>query len=265
MSQSPRYNPNNVSLQMPQGMVGVGMNPTVFEQQIRDHGIRMIHSKPLQCPNRKDIYSPTHDADCKMCVDGYIYYGHKEFTGTFMGNSNSRQNLMQGTYDADVATIILPVTYEDGTQLVGQFYDQITIVGKTIDFFQLVEHAKTGRDVLQFEAVSVNKLIDARGNEYSQGIDFIVDQGDIVWTPDGNRPGMDITLDRGVAYTVNYACVPVFTVVSLPHQLRTTTQVLAGKKVESIYPQLVFCRKDFIPSKKSDDVGFSDVAEPLDE
>jgi len=251
-------------LQMPSvGLKGVGFNLEIFEQLIRDHGVRMVLQKPLQCPKRLDIYSPNHDPNCRNCSNGLIYYGDKEFIGVFQGNSYQKQNMIQGNWDFDQCTIIIPTAYGDGSELDVQVADQIRMPDQTVRYFQLVEHSETGRDRLQFEAVKVDKLIDAFDQEYMQGVDFYLDQGDIVWIPDGARPGRDPRTGRGVIYTVNYYTSPVFTVISLPHQLRTTQTIKDGKSVAERFPQLAFCRKDFLPSREADDVGLRDAGEPL--
>jgi hypothetical protein len=246
--------PGNFSGQMPSGGFQVGMNPTVFEEAIRAHGVRMIHSKPLLCPKRRDLYTPDHDPNCKQCQNGFLYYEPKEFIGLFQGNSNNRNFGMNGTFDVDQVMITVPTKYLDGTELDAQFYDQIAVVNDECRYFQLIEHSVTGRDRLHFPAIDVDKLIDFHGREYTIGIDFALDGGDIVWTGT-ERPGYDITIDRGVIYSVNYYTRPIFTVIALPHQFRSTQQKVAGGGAEARFPQSLVCRKEFILKNPDDPTG----------
>ena len=255
--------PGNFVGQMPAGGYQVGMNPAVFEEAIRAHGVRMIHSKPLLCPKRKDLYSPDHDPNCRDCQNGFIYYGPKEFIGLFSGNSNQRNFGMNGTFDIDQVMITIPTKYLDGSELDAQFYDQVAVVNDECRYFQLVEHSTTGRDRLHFPATDVDKLVDYYGKEYFFNVDFTIDGGDIVWNSGASRPGYDITVDRGTIYSINYYCRPVFTVISLPHQFRTTQQMAPGGGQEERFPQTVVCRKDFIMKNPNDTQGFSDTAEPV--
>lgn len=231
---------------MPLGQSQIGMNPQVFETLIRAHGIRMIHERPLPCPVQRSLYSGDHDPQCPHCFNGFIYYGKKEFIGAFMGNNNNREFLQTGMWDLDQAQILLPARYEDGSELDCQFFDRILIPDFTVRFYQRVEYNQTGRDRLQFPVKSVDKLVDASGEEFKQGVDFdISEAGWIVWTGP-KRPGYDLSIDSGIIYSVNYYCTPSFSVIALPHQLRVTQSIENGIAVQKRFQQLAVVRKDFV-------------------
>jgi hypothetical protein len=249
--------------QMPNGQMQVAMNPQAFEDLIKGKGIRMIHSRPLPCPNIKDIHAGDHSPACDMCHNGTLYYGEKEFIGAFFSNSNDRQFQIQGQWDYENVTICIPITYEDGTDMDVQLYDQISVKTVTpVRYYQRVEHSQSGIDRLQFPAVKVDQLMDATGKQYYAGIDFEIEEGNIKWTTQ-NRPGYDLSIERGVIYSVNYYCEPIFTIISLPHQFRTTQTIGAdGKPYATRFPQLASCRKDFVPYHSSDKIGPADTPEP---
>lgn len=247
-----------------------GINPQVahnlqaYEALIRSHGMRMVHSRPLPCPNRKDLYTGDHDPSCPLCHNGYLYYGQREFVGAFEGNSNSRQFGANGTWDLDQASIVIPTVYSDGTTMDVQFFDQVIIPDVTVRYYQLVEHSQTGIDRLHFPAKTIDKVVGADGTEYFPGVDVIVNEnGRLQWI-NSNRPGYDMSIDRGGIYSVNYYCVPVFTIISLPHQLRITQTIKDGIAVQERFPQMAVCRKDFLPHDNVDKKGADNSAEPRD-
>ncbi len=251
--------------QMPHGQMQVGMNPEAFNDLIQGKGIRMIHSKPIPCPNVRDIHASDHDPSCNSCNNGFLYYGQKEFIGAFMGNDNSRQFMINGQWDLDNATIVIPTKFQDGSEIDIQLFDQIIVPDFTVRFYQRVEHSQSGIDRLQFPATKVDVLIDATGKQYTPDVDFSVDDaGNIKWHTQ-NRPGYDLSINRGIVYSVNYYCRPVFTIIGLPHQLRTTQTVgKDGKPVQERFPQTAVVRKEFVPYNSGDKIGPSDSPEPRD-
>lgn len=251
---------------MPDNTPQFALNPRAFDELIGSKGIRMVHSKPIPCPNVSDLHSGDHPPGCSECQEGMIYYDEKEFIGAFQGNSNSRQHQVNGQFDYDEASVVVPAKYKDGSEFDIQLFDRIVVPDFTVRFYQRVEHSQTGVDRLKFPAVRVDKLRDASGNEYRQGIDFELTQtGDIKWISQ-NRPGYNLGIKKGVVYSVNFYCRPVFTIVSLPHQLRATQTVdpSTGRAVQERFPQQAVVRKDFVPYHGGDRVGPTDTPEPRD-
>jgi len=243
----------------------VGVNPLAYEDLIRGHGIRMVQSKPIPCPNQRTLNGGDHDPACTRCHNGFIYYGDKEFVGVFMGNSLQKNFGMNGVWDYDNATIILPAKDSSGVEMDFNYFDQIRIPGKAVRYYQRVEASQTGVDRLHFPAISVEMLIDASGVSYAQGVDFELDSSGRIRWKGSSRPGYDLMLDSGSIYSIAYFTEPVFTVISLPHQIRSTQAVGEdGTGTEERYPQLAGVRRDFIPNQSGDGVGRADVAEPRD-
>ncbi len=241
----------------------VGLNATAFDRLIKSHGVRMIHARPIPCPNQRDIYASDHPPTCPICVNGYVYYNQKEFLGAFIGNTLNRNFMMNGTWDIDQATLVLPAKYDDGSELDVQIFDHILIPDFTVRYYQRVQHSQVGVDRLHFPAISIDKILGADGKEYVPGKDVIVnEQGYLKWI--GKRPGYDLTIDQGGVYSVNYYCRPSFTVIGLPHQLRMTQTVKNGHAVQERFPQVAIVRKDFIPYQQGDKTGKPDAPEPRD-
>ena len=264
---TPSNAPGPFLFQLPEDYVRhVGMNGEVFEREIENKGIVMVHAKPMPCPNVIDIHSADHSPSCTLCDNGFIYYGHKECKVIFMGNSNNRSFTTQGSMDVDSATFIVPTKYSDGTPLDVQFYDRFVCPIKDfkIRYYQRVEYSQTMRDRLHFPVVSVDMLFDGT-TEYKEGVDFKVEEGYIHWIPGGKTPGYDMNIDKGRVYSINYYTQPVFSVINLPHQLRTAIEIDKDKKpYYKRFPQLVGVRKDFLPYNSGDKIGQSDTPEPRD-
>jgi len=243
----------------------VALNPTAFEQLIRGHGIRMIHQKPIPCPNQRTLNGNDHDPNCEACYNGYLYYDQTEFIGAMAGNSINKQFGMNGTWDLDQATIIVPSKDANGSEMDFQIFDQILVLDFSVRVYQRVEANQGGQDRLHFPGTSLDKVIGYGGKEYIPGIDCTInDRGYVEWLPGGNRPGYDLTIDSGEIYSVNYYTRPSYTILSLPHQLRGTQTTKAGVSVQERFPQLVVVRKDFIPHQNGDLSGRKDTPEPRD-
>lgn len=241
----------------------VVLNPDNFNNLIASKGVRMIHARPIPCPNVRDLYAGDHNPACNDCFNGFIYYAHKEFIGAIMGNDNQRQFNMNGSWDVSNAQIIIPSKYKDGTDFDVQVMDQIVIPDFTVRYYQRVEHSQTGIDRLHFPAVSLDKIVDSKMEEYFAGVDATInDKGQVQWLGD-RRPGYDVELDRGIIYSINYYAKASFTILSLPHQLRITQTLRPdGTVQQQRFPQLCVVRKNFIPNDPNDTIGPSDTAEP---
>lgn len=256
--------PGMSNLQLKDPIRNVTLNPEGFEEFIKGQGVRMIHSRPVPCPNVRNLTSPDHSPGCNLCFNGFLYYAHTEFIGAFHGNTLNRRFDMQGTWDLDQASIIIPVKDQKDQILDVQYFDQILIPDFTVRYFQRAEHSQSGIDRLQFPALTLDFVIDNTGKRFVPGKDVVVEKGRLKWI--GDRPGYDTTLKMGRVYSVNFYTRPAFTVVSLPHQLRMAqTQSEDGPGTNNVparFPQLAVVRKDFIPFDQADEIGAPDRPEP---
>lgn len=226
----------------------------------------MFHKRPVPCPKIRDINAGDHSPNCNFCHNGFVFYGETNFIGAFAGNDLQRQFNINNSWDIDSAAIIVPVKDEKGNILDIQYFDQIILPDFTVRYYQRVEYNQSGVDVLHFEPLSVDFVIDEHGRRYAEGVHFTIQNGRIYWNPSGDVPGYNPTLDRGTIYSINYYTRPHFTITGLPHQLRAVqTKGGAdsdGKNVPARYPQLCVVRKDFIPFRPQDKIGPNDRPEP---
>lgn len=254
--------PGTSRMQMPSQIPNVTLNPASFDDFIKSQGVRMAHQRPVPCPSIRDINAPQHDARCPHCYNGLVYYDYREFVGAVSGIDMNRNFGPNGTWDLTNAALIVPLTDKDGKRMDLSFFDQIMLLDYTIRYYQRVEHSQSGLDRMQFPVESVDFIIDEDGKIYNPEADITIENGRVKWLQ--NRPGYDPVLQRGRIYSINYYTKPTFTVIGLPHQLRSaqTKDYAGGANIQANFPQLVIVRRDFIPHDHSDDVGDSDRPEP---
>lgn len=258
--------PGISKLQLPtNSWIDVSLNPESFEQLIKSQGIRMIHSRPVPCPNVKDLHDASHSPACNRCYNGFIYYNPVEFIGAISNNTFDRKFNINGEWDLDQAQILVPVRDRAENIIDVQYFDQILIPDAApVRYYQRIEHSQSGIDRCQFPVIKVDFIIGQGGQRFYPGKDVIIKDGRLHWI--GNRPGYDPTLNRGEVYSVNYYTHPVFTVIGLPHQIRAAqTQSLDGlgnPNIQARFPQLSIVRKDFIPFDANDFIGEPDRPEP---
>jgi len=206
----------------------------------------MILSKPMPCPNTKDVRGDTHPPGCTYCQNGYIYYGNQTFKGNIFGNSNTRQFQSQGAIDYDSAQVEIPATDSRGAPLSPSFFDKIILDCEPVRFYQRIEHSQTGVDKLHFPAVKVEKVLGADFKEYYPVKDFVINPvGRIEWI--GSRPKYDAALDSGEIYSITYLIKPSYVVINIPSQVAMAQTVVDGETILQRLPSMVQVRREFVP------------------
>lgn len=255
--------PGMSRFQMQTPLIETTLNPAIFEQLIKSQGIRILHAKPVPCPFVTDISQSYHSPSCAECLNGFVYFGPREFVGVIMSNTLERRFGINGTWDVDSLQLLVPVFDSGGQRLDVSYFDQLILLDTPlVRYYQRVEHSQSGIDRLHFPAVSIEFILDNSGQRYLPGVDVEIKDGRLHWI--GKRPQWDSVLDKGSIFSVSYYVRPSLTVLHLPHQLRMAqTQSEPGSNnITERYPQLAICRKDFLPFDSADVVGEPDVAEP---
>lgn len=165
--------------------------------------------------------------------NGYIYKKVGEFTATLV---NSGQDFKTGgpvdggIYDNSTGRLILPRYYnencpsseKDISLLPGDrvYAKDIELI---VDNYQRAEYNPTGSDFLQYPAKCVHNLIDSRGVEYTEGVEFKINsQGNIQWIDGKNNPGIDPETGKGRVYSVRYSYVAFWYILQLLNEIRIT-------------------------------------------
>jgi len=108
-------------------------------------------------------------------------------------------------------------------------------------------------DPLKFPIESVEELIDSRGIQYREGIDFKVLEGRIQWGP--NNPGTDPNTGNGRVYSVRYLYKPYFIVDTNSHEVRVATQPdpITGGIISVLMPQMLAVRRENVFRDRDND------------
>jgi hypothetical protein len=276
--------------QLPNTVPQASLNPVAFDRQIESQGVLFRHYKAMPTPFVKDVRGDDTDPGDNKDENGSIYYGGKDFIGGFGGDDLQRRLNPTGTWDDEQAIVLVPTTYKDGTSLDVQYWDRIVLLSFPLRYAQRVEHSMSGVDRLHFPALSVDALMDSSGEQYQQGVDFNVIEGEICWVQGGRHPIFDPSYadpvkaypdplqqrpspygqpaltqyGKGQIYSVVYYCYAQFTVTNLPHQLRIgqTRPPEGGPNVQTRFSQAAIVKKDFVPNDKNDKIGPASSDEP---
>jgi len=266
MSQrDPRGPVNNITTDIPSTQISLDI--PAFDELIRSQGVRLIHYRAIRCPvGMVDIGdSRRPHPDHEGCSNGFLYTKICTVTGLFSGNSKTKRQDDIGFYDGSTAQVSFPTTYDESDE---QFYicpydrfylDEPKLLVAT---WQLFLHHASGRDRLKFPVESVDILVDARGDRYLCGTDFVVKNGQLEWL--GLRrpapaldvgPGLGASADRGAVCSVWYRYRPYYYCAQVLHDLRVTQTQNDFDGTRSIQrlPQAAVLHREFLPQNSEAD------------
>lgn len=240
---------NEVSFDVP-------FNRKKFEQMIKgSHGYNVCWEKAQYCPFIKGPSPRDHDINCKVCMNGFIYFDPKPTQMLVMSATISQQYFAYGRFDTGKVNITAYPEFRVS------FWDRITLCDSRVRFTELVVRQRSSLlDKLKFIPLCVERLVwadvftDATLKVATQGTDFtIATGGEIQWLTT-NRPSAD------TVYSIVYHYRPQYVVLDLPHMLRD--QKTPTKQSEfpiSAVAQLA----GFIREEGRDESNESDVANPF--
>lgn len=148
--------------------------------------------------------------------------------------SNNKQLVQMplGYYPESSATVTINRCYIGTNKIVGlSEFDKLVPVIETdpIEYasvnWEQINHNPSGIDRTMFKIVKVDVIVDANGIEYEEGIDYIIEKGDIKWLPQGKRPGFDNLSGEGVVLAIRYRYIPSFYIKYAAHELRSHVQI----------------------------------------
>ncbi len=199
-----------------------------------------------------------HHTDCS---NGFLYTLAGSVTTSFSSNNKSTDTSVIGFVDSSTVQVTFPrfydqcVTDECKRPLEVAPFDRFYLNEESIvvPHWQLVEYSQTGKDRLQFPAVRVTDLVDARGIRYQEGTDFEVFQGQIYWLTQ-NRPGYDAEHDKGVVYSVRFLYRPYWYLSRMMHEVRVSqvekvVDSKFGRHIERM-PQEAMLQREYIFEKE---------------
>ena len=169
------------------------LSPDEFDGLILSQGIQVNIFTTSFCPNVKSVDGAEHQIDCSLCNgEGFLDVNPYKTVALFTSNELKKLQFQEGYIDGSEATISLL----SGVEL--QYFYLIELLDFTNPFFQRIKRSKSKIDVLKYNAVSVNFIVDSDGKEYFEDNDFYINSnGNVRWRDD-KSPAED------KIYTINY-------------------------------------------------------------
>lgn len=198
----------------------VSMEAAAFDVFVNNYGIRLIHLRALPCPiglqSSNDIRR-THD-DHSGCSNGFIYQPIGRVTAFFLSNQTQVRKLDMGFIDGSTVSVTFPRFYdsEPDHRILVRPYDRFYLEEESVTTAAtnlMSRRTDALPDKPAYPALRVHQLIDSTGKRYAQGVDFIVQGGDIVWA-NGLGP------NPGQVYSIWYEYQPYWYCERLIHEIR---------------------------------------------
>jgi hypothetical protein len=251
--------PNNSAFVFPQQALTFDVEG--FETAIESQGVELVHHRGQRCPvgliDRYDSRRP-HD-DHENCSNGMIYTCAGKFQALFTSVSNNPNFNDIGILDGSTVQITAPRFYLDDEHELGKEiyvvpFDRFYLGESQIlvEHWQLVESHVTGKDRLSFPVVNVINLIDAKGKRYTQGVEFDVTDGQIVWR-DSRGPGFETDANKGVVYSIRYQYRPFYYCSRVNHQIRVGQVEILDERKLIRFPQSYTLQREYTFEKEQAD------------
>jgi len=241
-----KYSPDN-----PYGLdAGIHLDPNNFNKLIAQHGIRVRIEKANICPNwRGSVKRMQHDTNCELCENGFVHYDPIECWAFFQQNQLVKMYLREGVFSPGEALLSVPTHDDNGKNILLSMFDKITLLDQKERFDELLNKSQGNVDLLRYEALSIDHLIDGKGIVYSPESHFTIDKNhNLLWLTD-KRPHWDERTGSGEPFSVTYIYRPVYRVMNLLHEGRYSNTILNNFKQTVKFPQLLLMKKDFYVTK----------------
>lgn len=251
--------PNNSAFVFPQQ--ALTFDAEAFDTAIESQGVKLVHFRGMRCPvgmtDRYDSRRP-HD-DHQGCSNGFIYTRAGDVQALFTSVNNSRDPNDIGVLDGSTVQVTTPRFYDDNEHELGKEifvvpFDRFYLAEEQVlvEHWQLVESHITGKDKLSFPVVNVANLIDAKGKSYTQGVEFNILDGQIVWV-DSLGPGFDVDANKGVIYTIRFAYRPYWYCSRVNHQVRVGQIETIEERKLIRFPQSFTLQREHVFEKEQAD------------
>lgn len=257
---------NNHQMKFPADEV-VSFDPEAFDTAVAGHGVTFVHYRAMRCPggmiDSSDIRKPHEDhADCS---NGFVYTKAGEMTGLFTSNGLYVQYEDVGYLDSSTVQVTLPRTYDGtNTPVDVAVFDRLYLKDEriTVPHWQLFEAHQTGRERLDFPAVSITDLMDSDAVRYAPG-DYQLANGQIVWAGQ-KRPKHSLQHQRGQVCAVRYRYRPYWYVQRVLHQTRVVQaeNFETGERITHLMPQAFMLQREYVFEKKDKTPGATDPQSP---
>jgi len=227
---------------------------------IQGLGVKLVHYSAMPSPIGLKDRGENYRSDKLDTIqsNGMVYKIAGEFTAVFLSNSKSDRPVEGGLYDQSTARITLPRFYDADScknankEINLAIGDRVYIKELEVNVinYQRVEYAITHSDYLQYPALCVEFLMDSRGNEYQEGVDFKIDKnGNISWK-EGSNPGIDPDTGKGRIYSIRYKYNAHWYIVSIPNEVRITNITENNQRTPTRMPYQAMLQREYVYSNQ---------------
>lgn len=175
----------------------------------------------------------------------------------WQGNSKNLTQLPTGYYPDSTATVTVNRHYINTDTIIGlSEFDKLSPIlsadENPLEYasvnWEQYKHNPAGIDRLMFKAVQIEFLMDANGIQYTQGVDYTLDQGNVKWLKTGTQPGINNLSGEGMIMSIRYRYLPTFYIKYAAHELRShaTIDPNTGEKKMKRLPMTAGIQIDWV-------------------
>ena len=231
-----------------------------FDQLIQNRGIRFLHRKAIPCTNMNRLQDNSHDPNCPICNgNGIYFFEEKEIFGIWSSNSLEKNFEQQGVWEIGSAMVSFPTTYSDGKPAFFQTYDQLIVLDHVVRLWELkeFEDRTNGIQQLRYDISSIEYAYsidsDNKVVQYKLDEDYKIASYD---RDDIDTHGRSNTVIKGIQWIkkpakgtiigYSYFANPVYNILQHMREIRATQELVNGNKTNTILPQQVLVKRDFL-------------------
>lgn len=203
-----------------------------------------------------------------LTSNGYIYHLAGTFTAVLTGNQKDQKRPAEGAViDASQGNLVMPRFYDHhhpeaigACSCAGEIKNKRIYIttGDRLYTDPKIDDFVIGKEMLQFSYDGLGipmfpiktmdgPIIDSRGIQYKQDIDFNIDNwGNIVWTEGRPNPGIDPNTGSGRTYSIRYLYRAFYYVTSLLREVRITNVTEGGVRKPERMPYFIQVTREYI-------------------
>lgn len=262
MAKRPAKGPQLTTLpKAPKALEQISFNLNKQDDFIKSHGVSFEHYRAIPSPiglKDRGEYRRSDSLDT-ISSNGFIYKKCGVFSAVLLGNSKREQDVEGGMFDYSTARITLPRYYdEEGAATTNTTIhlapgDRIYIkdLETNVVNYQRVDYNPNGVDFLQYPATCVEFLIDSKGLEYRQGVDFkLTKAGCIDWIDGARNPGIDEETGTGRVYSIRYRYTAHWYIASIINEVRVGNITEDGIRKPARMPYHAMIQREYVYHNK---------------
>lgn len=237
----------------------IGINLESQDEFIKNRGVNLEHyaaiPSPIGLKDRGD-YRRTDQYD-STSSNGMIYKKVGCFTGVIVSNSKRKTPSEGGIVDYSTARLLLPRFYNDNKEIHLAPGDRVFIkdVDVLVSNYQRMQYDPGNFDRAQFPIKCVEYLIDSRGIEYKEGIQFKIQDGYIEWIDGKDNPGIDPDTGKGRVYSIRYKYNAHWYITEIPNEVRVAQAFNAdGEKVAERMQYSAVIQREYVYYNQNNDI-----------